>query len=149
LFSCDRRSVLEKDEVRQEKSVNTTKSKSRWDRSGDIPLGASLASLDLEKYESYGEFVDNHFLDFYYVDNPTCPPLGIHSKQLMLYFSDGLLIRKRYMFENDVIADIENKFLKNTHYSVPDGMKQLNLKFKTKQLSYVRSSGFFLYESRK
>ncbi len=147
-ISCREKSILEREENKTE-STSIQKNKLKTDRLADIPLGSTLASLDLDHYESYGEFIGNHFLDFYYIDNPTYPPLGINSKQLMLYFSDGLLIKKRYTFENDIVADIENKFLKEENYVIPKGMKRLNLTFKTKSLSYVRGDSFMLYESLK
>ena len=64
----------------------------------------------------------------------------------MLYFSDGLLVKKRYTFATDVIGDIEEKFLKSKNYAVPDKMTRITLSFKAKSLSYERGNSFLLYE---
>ena len=105
----------------------------------DIPLGSPVMAIGLEDYKCYGQFLNGHVLDFYFLYHPNVKIYGINPDYVLLYFVDGILIKKKYTFENDIFKQLlEQIKLKNNPSPSVLNSKSLTIRFKNKILKYAR-----------
>ena len=115
----------------------------------DIPLGSPVMAIGigLEDYKCYGQFLNGRVLDVYFLYHPNVKVYGIHPDRVILYFVDGLLVKKKYNFENDIFNELlEHIKLKDNPSPSVLNSKSLTIRFKSKMLKYSRGSEFSLVE---
>lgn len=115
----------------------------------DIPLGSPVMAIGigLEDYKCYGQFLNGRVLDVYFLYHPNVKVYGIHPDRVILYFVDGLLVKKKYNFENDILNELlEHIKLKNNPSPLVLNSKSLTIRFRNKMLKYSRESEFSLVE---
>ena len=115
----------------------------------DIPLGSPVMAIGigLEDYKCYGQFLNGRVLDIYFLYHPNVKVYGIHPDRIILYYMDGLLVKKKYNFENDIFNELlEHIKLKDNPSPSVLNSKSLTIRFRNKMLKYSRGSEFSLVE---
>lgn len=115
----------------------------------DIALGSPVMAIGigLEDYKCYGQFLNGRVLDVYFLYHPNVKVYGIHPDRVILYFVDGLLVKKKYNFENDIFNELlEHIKLKDNPSPSVLNSKSLTIRFRNKMLKYSRESEFSLVE---
>lgn len=115
----------------------------------DVQLGSALIDADLKYYHHYGQFIDGDLLDFYTADYPGFNFLNTQPSSVVLEYRNGVLVRKRYSFDQDIFETLNSYYLKRINYKVKDGVNVIRLNFATKKITYNRVPPFFLYEVTK
>lgn len=113
----------------------------------DIPLGSNLIESDLKYYSYYGQFIDGKLLDFYTAEYPGFSFLNRKPSSVVLEYRNGILVRKRYSFDQDIFEILDSYFLKKINYKLKDGTRVIGLNFPYKKWTYNRVPPFYLYES--